>query len=33
MKEKKMASMRMPKEGAFQMLNGRIGALATFDSQ
>lgn len=32
-KEKKMASIRMPKEGAFQMLKGRIGSLATFISQ
>lgn len=32
-KEKKMASIRMPKEGVFQMLKGSIGSLATFASQ
>ena len=33
MKEKKMLSMRMPNEGAFQMLKGSIGSLAIFVSQ
>ena len=33
MKEKKMASIRMPNEGAFQILKGSIGSLATFASQ
>jgi len=33
MKEKKMASIRIPNEGAFQMLKGSIGSLATFVSQ
>jgi hypothetical protein len=31
--KKKMASIRMPNEDAFQMLKGSIGSLATFASQ
>jgi hypothetical protein len=33
MNEKKMVSMRVPKEGLFQMLNGRMGSFATLVSQ
>lgn len=33
MKEKKMVTMSLPKEGEFQMLNGNIGSLANEVSQ
>ncbi len=33
MKEKSVTSMRLPNDGDFQMLKGKIGSLATFSSQ